>query len=164
MPAYATIDGFKAQSVMPSSQVDQLEALEPGWLASKLASVSAYADTRLGKRLRVPLASPYSPTVVGFIVQIVTLDAYLKLGIPADDQQVQIVAKQAEDAHEALKEIADGQLSLYDLAPSDQSVDRVEFGGVLAYSEASPYAHQDTQSERGKQEDRSRRGGSGWPT
>jgi hypothetical protein len=164
MPAYLDVDVFKLQTAMPSSQVDQLEALEPGYLAAQFATVSAYVDTRIGKRLRVPLASPYSPTVVGLIVRIVTLDAYLKLGVPADDQQVQMLAQAAADARADLKEIADGQLSLFDLAPSDQSRDTVAFGGVLAYSEASPYAHKDVQVQRGREEDRGGRGGSGWPT
>lgn len=160
MPAYVDIAAFKQLSVIPSAMVDQLEALEPGWLDSLFSTISALADARLSKRVQVPLQQPYSPTVVGIIVRIATLDALLKLGVPADDQQVQLVAQQAQAALADLKELADGQLSLLDLGGKD----RVSYGGVLSYSEASPYAHHDVESERGRREDQSRRGGSGWPT
>lgn len=161
MPNYVPTATFRMLTVMPSPQVDQLEQLEPGWLASQLAQVSAYVDTRLGKRMTVPLTAPYSPTVINWIVKIVTADAYAKLGVKADDAQMERIYKSSDDSYSDLKEVADGQLSLYDLAPSDQSRDRVMYGGVLSYSETSPYVHRDTQVEIGRMEDRNRRGTGG---
>lgn len=163
MVALLDVAEFKLLSTMPKEQVDRLAQLHPGWLEAQLADRSTWVSSRLAKRFRVPFSAPYSPTVQGWIAQMVTLRAYIHHGVVATDEQMELITKEAEKAEAEVKEAADGSLSLIDLAPSDQSRDRVEFGGVLSYSEASPYVQYDIEADRGHREDSSRRGSGGGP-
>lgn len=153
MSSYLDVARFRLLTVMPPEQVDRLESLHPGWLQAQLDDRSAYVDSRLSRRVRVPLAAPYSPTVQGWITRLVTLRAYVHHGVVASDQQMQLVAEDAARAEEELREAASGEISLFDLAPSDQSRDQIQYGGVLSYSEASPYVHKDVQRARGREDD-----------
>ena len=159
MPTYLTIAEFKMRTIMPWAQIDRIESqLAPGWLLSQFASSSGWIDMRLAKRLKVPLSEPVPDQVKGWVARMVTLRAYLQHGIPASDAQIALVTADAEKAEAEVKEAADGQLSLIDLASSDQQAHSVQYGGTRAYSEASPYVGYDVQLERGRGEDRNRRG------
>lgn len=158
MPAYLTVEELKSRTIMPSEQIDRLEQIAPGWLAQQLASSSHWVDVRLSKRYRVPLSEPYPETVKGWVARMVTARAYLHHGIPATDAQQQLVTSDSEKAEAEVKEAADGQLGLIDLAPSDATSGVVMYGGTRVYSESSPYVGGDVQRERGRYEDRNRRG------
>lgn len=159
MSKYLTIAEFKMRTIMPWAQIDRIEAqLAPGWLDSQFASSSGWIDMRLAKRIKVPLSEPVSDVVKGWVARMVTLRAYLQHGIPASDAQIALVTADAEKAEGEVKEAADGQLSLIDLAPSDQSSSAVLYGGTRSYSEASPYVGYDVQLARGRNEDRNRGG------
>jgi phage gp36-like protein len=155
---YIDLDGFRLLTLMPPEHVDRLENMHPGWLDAQLEDRSCYVDTRLAKRYRVPLVEPYSRTVISWVVRIVTVRAYLHHGVTADDQQLGLIAADAAEVEQQLQEVANGELSLIDLAASDQSLNPVAFGRVLSYSEASPYVHRDAQSLRGRYEDGRGRG------
>ena len=158
MPAYLTVDELKSRTIMPSEQIDRLEQLAPGWLAAQLASSSRWVDMRLSKRYRVPLSEPYPETAKGWVARMVTARAYLHHGIPASDAQQQLVTADAEKAEAEVKEAADGQLGLIDLAPSDALTGAVLYGGTRVYSESSPYVGGDVQRGIGRTEDQNRRG------
>lgn len=159
MSTYLTIAEFKMRTIMPWAQIDRIESqLAPGWLAAQFASSSNWVDTRLAKRVPVPLTEPIPEVVKGWVARMVTLRAYLVHGIPASDAQITLVTADADKAEQEVKETADGQLSLIDLAPSGQAVNSVQFGGTRAYSEASPYVGYDVQVDRARDEDRNRRG------
>lgn len=157
-PSYLDRTEFTNLTIMPSEQIARLEELAPGWLDAQLASSSRWADMWLAKRYPVPFAAPYPEMVQSWVARMVTARAYLAHGIPASDAQLELITSDATKAEEEIKQAADGQLGLIDLAPSDQSRDAVRFGGTRVYSEASPYVGMDVQRERARREDFRRRG------
>jgi phage gp36-like protein len=143
---------------MPHEQVDQLLTLSPGWLESQLESVSSWIDMYLSKRYTVPFKTPYPKMVPAWLARIVTANAYAAHGFPASDQQREAIDADARRAEDEIKQAADGNLGLIDLAPSDQSIAPVQYGGTRAYSEASPYVGLSIQRTRGRREDANGRG------
>lgn len=159
MPAYLTIAELKLRTIMPSEQIDRIEGvLQPGWLDAQLEASSRWVDMRLSKRYRVPFTAPYPEAVKSWVARMVTARAYLHHGIPSSDAQQALVTSDAEKAEQEVKEAADGQLGLIDLAPSDQSSAAVTYGSPRVYSESSPYVGGDVRRDRGRIEDPTRRG------
>lgn len=158
MPPYLTDDEFRTRSIMPVEQIDQLASLAPGWLAAQLESGSRWLDMYLAKRYAVPFTAPYPEMVKAWLARLVTSRAYIAHGFPASDQQLAAILADATNAELEIKQAADGQLGLIDLAPSDQSRSPVQYGGTRGYSEASPYVGLDIQRARGRREDSRGRG------
>jgi len=157
--AYLTIQEFKLRTIMPPAQIDRIEStLAPGWLSAQLEASSRWVDMRLAKRYRVPFNLPAPEAVRSWVARMVTARAYLVHGIPASDQQLNLVVSDSEKAEGEIKEAADGDLGLIDLAPSESLDTSVQYGGTRAYSEASPYVQYDVQLDRARREDRNRRG------
>src|SRR5688572_20817333 len=85
-----TLARFKLLTIMPSPDVDMVEALEAGFLQAKLNTVSNWIEAQLAKRYAVPFgtqgATPSDPRtevpdiIEGWIVAIVTPAAYAKKG------------------------------------------------------------------------------------
>lgn len=158
MASYLDVTAFRSRTIMPGEQIDQLETIAPGWLDAQLESSSRWADMYLAKRYRVPFTAPYPEMVRSWVARMVTARAYAAHGFPASDQQLELITSDANKAEEEVKQAADGQLGLIDLAPSDQSVAAVQYGGTRVYSEASPYVGKDVQRAAGRREDFNRRG------
>jgi hypothetical protein len=159
MPAYLDIPEFKLRTIMPHASIDRIEnQLAPGWISAQLEASSRWVDMRLAKRYRVPFNMPAPEAVRSWVARMVTARAYLVHGIPASDQQISLVIADSEKAETEVKEAADGQLGLIDLAPSESLDTAVQYGGTRVYSEASPYVQYDVQLDRARREDRNRRG------
>lgn len=152
--AYLTVELFRVESLMPGSQVDQLEAAEPGFLAARLQRRSGNIDARLRKRYVAPFEAPVPDKVVEWLVALVNQDCYLKLGVdPLDLQMAEILAA-AKLAVEELKEAADSVEGLFDLPlRADTTSTGISKGGPMAYTEASPYVWKDVQGATGRSED-----------
>jgi phage gp36-like protein len=157
-PSYLTVDEFRVHTIMPDEQIESLETVKPGWLGAQLESSSRWCDSYLAKRYAVPFPAPYPEAVKSWLVRMVTLRAAMAHGYPASDEQRALYIADADKAEEEVKQAADGNLGLIDLAPSDQSAARVQFGGPLAYAESSPYVSKDVQRDRARREDFNRRG------
>jgi hypothetical protein len=155
--AYLTIPEFKLRTIMPSEQIDRIETLQPGWLDAQLESSSRWVDMRVGKRYRVPFSAPFPESVRSWVARMVTARAYQHHGIPASDAQITLVTTDADKAETEVKEAADGQLGLVDLAQGD-ALRGVSLGTPHSYSESSPYVGRDVQRQRARSEDRNRRG------
>jgi hypothetical protein len=152
--SYLDVAAFRVRTIMPNEQVDQLLTLSPGWLESQLEAISAWLDGRLSKRFTVPFKDPHIPKLVPHWLQvIVTSNAYASHGFPASDQQREAIDAAARRAESEVREAADGELGLFELAPSDQSIAPVMYGGTRVYSETSPYVGFDIQRSRGRRED-----------
>lgn len=158
MASYLDVAAFRNRTIMPKEQIDRLEELQPGWLAAQLESSSRWADMWLAKRYSVPFAAPYPEAVQSWVARMVTRRAYAAYGFPASDEQLALVTSDADKAEEEVKQAADGQLGLIDLAPSDQSAAKVMYGGTRVYSESSPYVSKDVQRATAWREDTNRRG------
>lgn len=148
--SYLDVAGFRARSVMPGPDTDQLEITDPGFLNTCLEDWSDYINARLRKRYAVPFASPPPPIVLRWLVRLVTRDAYAKRGFnpsaPSDKDSILDAATRAEAE---LKEAADSKDGLFDLPLRDdaQGQSGVVAGGPLGYSEQSPYVWADRQRE-----------------
>ncbi len=143
---------------MQPALVNALDAAQPGFVATQIAAVSSWIDSRLSKRYRVPFAAPYPEQVKTWTASIVTIRLWTRRGFDSADPNMAPVVKDAEDAVTEVKETADGQLSLFDLNEPTDSKSLVTRGGPLAYSESSPYVGSDVRRQAGRTEDRNRRG------
>jgi hypothetical protein len=100
------------------------------------------------------LAAPPVPEIIlDWLATLVTYDAYRKRGAnfqdPAMAQLVDDVARVAEE----VKEAADSKDGLFDLPVSEDLDSAVTTGGVLGYSEQSPYSWVTIERAQGTAED-----------
>ncbi len=139
--AYLTVSEFRARTIMPSEDVDMLEAVRQGYLSAQLADWSDEIDARLRKRYAVPFTVPAPRTVVRWLVKLATRDAYDARGNnPSAVSDAEAIYKAAERAEADLKEAADSKDGLFDLPlRADLTASGVTKGGPLFYSETSPY-------------------------
>jgi hypothetical protein len=155
---FLNLAGFKQRSTMPSTAIDTLERLEPGWLDLRLDGNASWIFARLRKRYAVTWAVNPPLVIISWLVAITTLDAYLKRGFdPTSEQDLQI-QKMGESARAEVLEAADSVTGLFDLPLLEGGADSaINQGGPFAYSEQSPYTWADVQAEAGRSEDASGR-------
>lgn len=152
--AYLTQSEWKDRTVMPSTDVDALEARYPGWLTLQLDEESDAIDSRLRKRYDAPFSAPYPKAILRWLTKIVTRSAYLKRGVDPNDAQIEEVFTDAADVWVQIKEAADSVDGLFDLPlRSNTSASAITKGGPLGYSEASPFVSTDRQRDTGRDED-----------
>ncbi len=157
--AESNLERFKALTVMADADVDEVDQLYTGWFEAQFAAATSWIESRLRKRYAAPFQRPYVYALETWLVDLVTLRAFLKKGIRQTDEQFQEAVRADKRAREEITEAAGSVTGLFDLplrANTDQA--GIVKGGPLGYSEASPYVHQDVQAERGRSEDLSRRG------
>ncbi len=148
MTAYLTVAEFSTRSIMPSVDVDYLEAQHPGYLDARLAVNQSRIHARLGKRYAWPFAVPVPEIVLGWIVALTTVDAYQKRGWdPSDAQSAQVILDRDKALEEA-KEAADAEGGLFELPlREDLTASAVAVGGPYGSSEATAYAWIDAQRD-----------------
>jgi len=105
-------------------------------------------------------ATPVPEAVLGWIVRMVTFQAYNRRGRNMQDPALGDVVKDRDEALADLKEAADSNTGLFDLPVNEDADSAVTTGGPLAYTETSPYVWADQQRHVGRQEDHNRRGSS----
>jgi len=150
MAALITTAAFRTRSIMPPGDVDALETVRPGFIAARLDIRTGEIHARLAKRYATPFSSDLPPdAVVGWLVALVTLDAFLARGFNPSSQQDGLIEADAARARDSIKEAADSKDGLFDLPlrESSQGESGVTLGGPLGYSEASPYRSIDAQWE-----------------
>lgn len=159
MPAYLDLAGFKARTLMPAADVDELEATAPGWILVQLEDGSDRIEAPLRKRYDTPFSSPYPKVLLRWLASIVTLRCYLKRGVDPLDRQFEAIQKDHDTALEELEKAANSETGLFELPlRADTSASGVSKGGPYGYSEQSPYAWTDRQARTGRDEDRNGEG------
>ena len=156
MAIYLTTDEFKLRTLLPANVLQQIEVSTPGWLAAQIEAVSHGIDARLSKRYHVPFKVPYPDVLKSWIINIVSLNAWLKRGMVATDESFGEYKAMHDRAIEEIREAANSETGLFDLP-----IDATGPGGASAivranpqsYSEASPYVWLDVQRGRGRSED-----------
>jgi hypothetical protein len=147
--SYLSTNEFKLRTIMPQADVDNLEALEPGYLTATIADWSSWIDGRLRKRYAVPFVAPYPPILLLWLTKLVTRDAYAKRGYnPQSEMDKNAIVEMADKVEAEVKEAADSKDGLFDLPLSTSSnASGVSAGGPLGYSERSPYVWQTNQRD-----------------
>jgi len=159
MSSYLTLAAFRVLSLMPASDVDELEARVPGFIAGQCEVASADIDALLRKRYEAPFSAPYPIKVKAWCARIVTRIAYLKRGIDPNDPQWSAYDEDAKTALAEAKEAADSVTGLYDLPlRADTTTTGLRAPAPLGYTETSPYVQQDVQASRAYDEDASGEG------
>ncbi len=139
--SYLSQAEFARCSTMSDEAIIELEARYPGFLDRRLVLRSGEISSRLIKRYAVPLDMLDPPSVlVKWLVDLVTFDAFMKLGFNGGEGADGEIAKEKDLALEQIREAADAQSGLYEL-PLRASEDGsgITKSGPLAYSESSPY-------------------------
>lgn len=150
MSQYVVVAETKLLGSMPAEDIDALETLYPGLHDATATAVSGMFDARLQKRYAAPFQSPY-PDVLKFkVAHVVVYRLWLKRGYNPSSAQDAAIRQDNDDAEAWLREAADSKDGLVEL-PAKQGTplgaSAVDSGGPLGYSEASPYAWMDRQSE-----------------
>lgn len=141
---------------MPQADVDQLEAVEPGFLAAVLDENWDLITSRLRKRYDIAAMQADPPkAALRWLTKLTTRDAYDKRGNnPTAASDIQAIYGAAERAETELKEAADSKDGLFDLPLlSTQTSSGVTKGGPLGYAEQSPYTWASLQACDGRDED-----------
>ncbi len=160
--SYLTLADFRALSLMPASDVDELEARAPGFIARQCEVASADIDARLRKRYEAPFAAPYPVKVQAWCARLVTRVAYLKRGVDPTDPQFAAYVADSDAANAEIKEAADAELGLFDLPlRQDTTATGLRAPAPLGYSERSPYVWTDVQAAAAASEDASGEGSYG---
>jgi phage gp36-like protein len=148
MAAYLDRNAFKQRTIMPATDVDDLETIASGWVDMQLEQVSRWIDSRLRQRYDAPFNVATCPEIVkSWLTRLVTLRAYLRRGVDATDGQLDLIKADAEAAAAEIREAADSNEGLFDLPLKDsEKATGVTQGGPFVYSEASPYDFIDVQA------------------
>lgn len=146
---YLDLVEFRRASVMPSSDVDLLEETEPGFLAERAELWTGWIKARLAKRYVTDFAAGTVPRPIrGWMVALLTVDAYKRRGWNPSSAQDADIAKDAETAKAEILEAANSKDGLFELPLLEgSSSSGVSRGGPRSYSEVSPYTWTDRQRE-----------------
>lgn len=149
MAAYLNLNDFKARTIMPATDVDDLETIAAGWVDLQLEQCSRWIDSRLRKRYAAPFDVGTCPEIVkSWLTRLVTLRAYLRRGVDATDGQLDLIREDAAAALEEIKEAANAVDGLFDLPLKDSDpATGVTLGAPFGYSEPDPYTWLDVQRE-----------------
>jgi hypothetical protein len=151
---YLTLEEFRGLSTMPLEHIEALEQQHAGWLDTQLDYWSRWLDGRLRKRYAAPFVAPIPFAVRGWLARIVTVPAWLRRGLDANDEQFQIVKESHDQALAEVTEAADSEKGYWDLPLLDTTDGSgVSKGNPRSYTEASPYVWTDRQAETGRDED-----------
>lgn len=150
MSQYVTLPYVKLVGVMPSEDLDELELRNPGIFDETAKGVSGAFDSRLRKRYAAPFAEPYPDSLKWHVAQVVAARLFLRRGYnPSSEQDAQIKGAHDEALAwlKAAADSKDGDVELPMRQADPLGAAAVDSGGVLAYSEASPYTARDRQAE-----------------
>lgn len=147
MAGYLLLADFKLRTVMPSGDVDLVEAETAGFTQAQLDDWSDEINDRLRKRYVVPFATPVPRIILRWLTSIVTSVMYQKRGGNPSDQSLDRVEKAHDDAIAELKEAADAKDGLFELPlrddlPGTNAITK----GPLGTSQQSPYEWIDAQA------------------
>lgn len=148
LPSTDPFAELKALLIAPSAYVDEIESLEPGWVAGQLEFLSRWIDARLRKRYAAPFAEPYPVVLQGWLAALMDPLIYQKRGIDPTDLQLTTIVERRDNALLEIKEAADAVDGLFDLPlRNDTTATGIAKGAPLGYSEVSPYSWSHNQRE-----------------
>lgn len=166
MARYLDIDGLKLETVLPSSYVDDVEAMEPGWLDRQIVSRGRWIDAQLSKRYATPFAAfdaaePTPSAVQGWVARLIAPLIMFKRGVDQSDAQFDLIREDADEAKAEIQAAADAEEGLWELPLRDGGPSGVRRGATRSYSERSPFVHTDVQRRVAFHEDQAGEGSYG---
>jgi hypothetical protein len=140
------IASYKSITLIPVSEINGIELLEPGWTDARSALCQAWITDKLRKRYGAYADADVPSTVKRWMVAMLDRDVYTKRGRNPQDPAMTDVNREAEEALAQLDLAANSQQGLIEL-PIVQGTDvsGVNHGGPIFYSEASPFVSADRQ-------------------
>ncbi len=151
MASYLTVTEFKLRSLFPQEAIDDLETVAPGWLDATLNDASDLMNSRLRKRYAVPfLDTP--PIIRRWLADLVSVRCFVRLGVNPQDEQFNLVKREAEIAEEQIMEAANSVEGLFDLPLLDDS-SALTKPVVMVSSTQSPFVSQHERAVIGRRED-----------
>lgn len=160
---YLTLAEFRAMARLPAEYIDAVELAASGYTGLQLQLETAYIDSILAKRYLTPFLTnglPNAPLVVRrWLVDLVTLQVWLKRGLDATQQDAEIYLESARLAKEELQAAANAQDGLYELPlrADNQNLGTAK-PRVHSYHETSPFLRARLQRCQGREEERQGRG------
>lgn len=160
--AYLNLVQFKRLSPLPPERIDSVEDKHSGFIEEVLEAYSQEIDARLAKRYPVPFANP--PAIVKrWLAAMATVDVLERIGVSAQDPDVERYYVERARSLDSLKEASDGEKGTYELtiagaSPTSPATSAIDRGAPLSYSEQSPYVAFDRQHDDALTDDRNRRG------
>jgi len=152
---YLTLDEFRVRTRLPIEYVNQAEQASPGYVDACLQDQSSYIDSRLFKRYATPFKLPYPIAVIRWVVQLVTLDVWLKRGFNPTDLDAQVYRDLYNTAITELAEAANAETGLFELPlRADTEATGIHHRTTRSYTQSSPYVWKRDQYRRGRTEDR----------
>lgn len=153
---YVDLAGFKNRTLIGASEVDYVEQDSPGYTVGRIAIRTSWIHGRLRKRYgaSLPFGDPPPEILIGWIVDLVSLDVMRKRGINPQDPFLETLVANGDAAKAEIEEAANSETGLFDL-PSNNTIENsnVTTGGPLGYSETSPYKWMDLEARQGRFED-----------
>ena len=102
--------------------------------------------------------TPVPGAILEWLCNVVTVDVFMRIGTNPQDPGITLFMQQYSEALAQIKEAADGKDGLLDLPISEDLGSAVTTGGVLSYSETSPYVWTDRERDAAYFQDMSGRG------
>ncbi len=97
--------------------------------------------------------TPVPGAILSWLSRMMTVDCYMRRGANAQDPGIQMYLDEKTRCLEQLEKAANGKDGLLDLPMSEDLDSAVTTGGVLGYSESSPYVWTDIEAGRAHRED-----------
>jgi len=147
MAALVTFARFRQLTLLPSSRVDELERVSPGFVDGHLELRSRALEDRLRHKYAIPLPTGHA-TIDGWIVAEVQRFAAVKIGIDPSDLLFEEIRAAAELAEEQIKDASDPKSERWNIPlVTARDGSAIAKNAPLGYSEASPWAWTDEQLE-----------------
>lgn len=138
MSQYITVDELIELGCMPSVDVEELEATDPGIVTKIIVGVSGLADSWLQKRYETPFASNKIPDGLKLAVaQITAYRLYMRRGFNPSSTQDEFIKLLSDEAMAWLKSASTGEIELNRF--SDQTPNLDENGPLFASDGNDPY-------------------------
>lgn len=154
---YGTADDFATRATFPRDQALLLQQRVPGFLQGRIDAYSADIDAQLYAGYETPFVpyedGTYPLILASWVYAQTAADAWLKLGRASTDEDVVQTLSAAEAAREQIKLAANSETGLYGLPRRQNGPGGRTKGGVISYTETSPYVGQRRQAWIGKAED-----------
>lgn len=150
--AYATLQQIRRLGVMRPSDIDRIEAQEPGITMERAATVESLLNSKLQKRYRAPFDTVAPPlSLTKYVAVTTTYELLMDVrGLNPSSDQKDAAEKALERVEAWLTNAVDGEKGDAELRALESGLGSaaVNAGGPIGYSEPDPYSWQYKQMER----------------